>query len=406
MLLSKDPRNCHSAKFKIDCAIKTAREDFGENGERRAAFDQLLACAWERSGLLRASPTGREPNAAPALLALKRLQNFAHRRACWIAVPEDWRAPKATQWVQLRSLAEHLFARYETPKYLHSAWDLPPGPEGFRQQSWFIRIARGGSFRSLELPIPLTGRMRHYLREAPDDLTVSEAVRFSEVLGLGGDAKLARRIAKSRLGRDLSNPQFSRTVLRFFISNPDFPAGQLDYALDFIHAMRFGGEMITAHNGWQPRAPIHPEFEIEGRTTKSLLRLMHQWKLEAADSERPVECWRPSGIAPYHFLEKHADGMDREWSIVELCNSAALIAEGRAMSHCVASYIDKCRRRDCSIWSLRLRVREKEKRMATIQVAPNRLIVQIRGRCNSFAGDRSQDMIIRWSEVAGLTYWD
>ncbi len=44
--------------------------------------------------------------------------------------------------------------------------------------------------------------------------------------------------------------------------------------------------------------------------------------------------------------------------------------------------------------------------MATIEVAPNRRIVQIRARCNRFAGDRSQDMIMHWSKLAGLKYWD
>jgi hypothetical protein len=410
MHLCKSPRIDCTAKHQIDCAIKMAREQFGDYADRRAAFDRLLSCVWERSGLLRLSPTGREPSAVPALFALKRLQNFALRSAFWIRAPEEWRAHQdrrgagASPHVELRSLAEHLFARYAIPAYLHSAWDLAPGPEGFRQQSWFIRIARGASFRVLELPITLTERMRHYLRHAPDDFTVYEAIRFSEVLGLGGGGMLARRLAKTRLGRDLSNSRFWRGVVVFFILNPDFPVTQVAAAIEFIQAMRFGGEEIPSSDGWQRRAAIWPEFRIEGRTANSLLRLMNRWHLETADSQRPVFSWPGSGIDPFRFMDKREDGMDQEWSIVELCNSAALIAEGRAMSHCVATFVDRCRRRACSIWSLRLRIREEEKRMATIEVAPNRRIVQIKARCNSFAGDRSQDMIIRWSEAVGLKY--
>ena len=170
--------------------------------------------------------------------------------------------------------------------------------------------------------------------------------------------------------------------------------------------MRFGGEEIPSADGCHRRPPICPGFRIEGRTTNSLLRLMHRWHLETADSQHPVTCWPPSGIDPFRFLDKRDDGLDREWSVVELCSSAALIAEGRAMSHCVATFVDKCRRRACSIWSLRLRIQDQEKRMATIEVAPNRRIVQIKARCNTFAGDRSQHMIIRWSELAGLKYWE
>ena len=246
MHLSKNPRIDCTAKLQIDRAIRISREDFGDYADRRAALDQLLRCVRERSTLLRLSPTSRAPSAAPALFALKRLQNFAHRHAFWIRSPEDWCAPAAGRafnaWprIQVRSLAEHLFARYPAPAYLHSAWDLASGPNAFRQQSWFIRIARGASFRALELPIPLTGRMRHYMRHAPDDFTIYEAMRFSEVLGLGGEARLARRIAKTRLGRDISNSNFWRTVLGFFISNPDFPATQIGDAIEFHprHALR------------------------------------------------------------------------------------------------------------------------------------------------------------------------
>ena len=406
MSLPQNPRVVCTARDQMDRAIKVMREEFGGNDVRRDAFDRLLRCVWERTAVLRLAPTGHGPNAGTPLFALRRLGNFAHRRAFWLRAPEDWCAPKAAPRVQLRSLAEHLFARYAVPAYLHSAWDLAFGPEGFRQQGWFIRIARGASFRALELPLPLTGRMRHHLRQAPDDFTVPEALRFSEVLGLGGEAALARRLARTRLGRNLSNPDFWRSVLRYFIAHPDFPESQVDGAIAFIQAMRFGGEEIPCGDGHHRRAPIRPDFGMEGRTTQSLLRLMQRWHLETADSRRPAVRWPPSGIDAFRFLDQRADGLDREWSIVELCNSAALFAEGRAMSHCVASYLDKCRRRDCSIWSLRLRIGEHEKRMATIQVAPNRRIVQIKARCNGFAGDRSQEMIIKWSELAGLQYWD
>lgn len=406
MYLSKNPRIDCPAKQQIDRAIKTARDEFGDYLDRRAAFDELLNCVWERSGLLRLSPTSRQPSASPALFALRRLKNFAHRRAFWLRSPEQWPVPQGPPRIQLRSLADHLFTRYATPAYLHSAWDLPPGQEGFRQQSWFIRIGRGASFRALELPIPLTDRMRHWMRHAPDDLTLYEAMRFSEALALGGTTTLARHIAKSRLGRDVSDPSFWRTVIVFFVSHTDFTPTQIDDALEFIHAMRFGGEEILSADGWQRRAPICPDFRIERRTTNSLLRMMHRWRIETAESRNPVTRWAPSGISTFHFLDTREDGLNREWSIVELCNSAALIAEGRAMSHCVASFVDKCRRRDCSIWSLRLRVGDEEKRMATIEVAPNRRIAQIKARCNRFAGDRSQEIIIRWSELAGLKYWD
>ena len=48
---------------------------------------------------------------------------------------------------------------------------------------------------------------------------------------------------------------------------------------------------------------------------------------------------------------------------MELLDSTALYAEGRAMHHCVYSYANRCRRGETAIWSLRMRVRSEEKRM-------------------------------------------
>lgn len=109
--------------------------------------------------------------------------------------------------------------------------------------------------------------------------------------------------------------------LAFFISNSDFPSTQIGDALDFIQAMRFSGEKIPCADGWQRRAPICPDFRVDGRTTNSLLRLMHRWHLETVDSHRPVSCRPSSGIDPFRFLDRREDGSLHEWSIVELCNS-------------------------------------------------------------------------------------
>ena len=87
-------------------------------------------------------------------------------------------------------------------------WDLPAGPEAFRQQAWSIRLGRGARLRCLDLPIPLTRPMEHHARRAPDHYTVIEALRYGETLGLGGTERLAREIATSRLGRETAHCDF------------------------------------------------------------------------------------------------------------------------------------------------------------------------------------------------------
>src|SRR5439155_10962485 len=121
-------------------------------------------------------------------------------------------------------------------------WDLPAGPEAFRQQAWSIRLGRGARLRCLDLPIPLTRPMEHHARRAPDHYTVIEALRYGETLGLGGTERLAREIATSRLGRETAHCDFWRTVLMFLAAHPELPLHDIGAIIEFIHANKFAGE--------------------------------------------------------------------------------------------------------------------------------------------------------------------
>ena len=74
------------------------------------------------------------------------------------------------------------------------------------------------------------------------------------------------------------------------------------------------------------------------------------------------------------------------------------------MHHCVYSYMNRYRRRETTIWSLRLRAEGEEKRMVTIEVDPyKRAIVQARAKCNRWPGARSGEIIRQWASWAGLS---
>jgi hypothetical protein len=137
------------------------------------------------------------------------------------------------------------------------------------------------------------------------------------------------------------------------------------------------------------------------------MRLVTAWHSDlAATTPGKRISWRASGIQGYRLLEKRADEeQDREWSIHELLNSGALHIEGRMLRHCVYTYTDRCRRRETTIWSLRLRVNGEEKRMVTIEVDPQRRsIVQVRAKCNRRPGGRSLEILQLWATHAGLQF--
>ena len=89
----------------------------------------------------------------------------------------------------------------------------------------------------------------------------------------------------------------------------------------------------------------------------------------------------------------------------ELHNGAALYAEGKAMRHCVYTYLDKCRSRESSLWSLRLKTCEGDKRIATIEVnLRSRSIIQVRAQWNRKPGLQSSYVIHQWARSVGLHY--
>jgi hypothetical protein len=396
-------KKARDAENRIHAEIKSALNEL-RYSERQAAFQRLLACVASHTRFLKPTPgEGSAGWAAPTFL-IKRLKNLASRQAHWLRPCEVWRPTAGNLRPAFRSLALHLLAYYPVPGCMDSAWDLPAGPESFRQQSWYIRLGRGASMRRLNLPCVLTRSMEHYFRHAPDHYSVNQALRYGEVRGLGGTEALAREIVAGKLGRRIEQAEFWRTVLWFFVTNPEMDLAHVNPIVDFIHYNKFAGEEVFTEHGIS-RPPPWPAFSIKGRTPKSMLRLVSRWHIDLSrTAPHQSFSWRKSGIPEYRFLEERdSDKSDLHWTICELLDSAALHAEGQAMQHCVYTYAQKCRRRETTIWSLRLRLSDQEKRMATIEVDPRRRsVVQLRERFNQRPGPASREIIRRWAEWAEL----
>jgi hypothetical protein len=391
--------------IRIDAAIKAALDELDHHEEAPNAFLRLVAHVRSCTTLLKPATNRGTPGWVSPLFFINRLKNLALRQRHWIRPCETWSASQGSGRPAFHALAEHLLARYPVPRFMDSVWDVPNGPEGFRQHSWFIRLGYGASFRSLNLPFPITRRMEHHVRHAPDHYSALQALRYGEILGSGGSERLAREVVTGRLGSKMEHPDFWRTVLAFFAINPTMDLTHVNPIIDFIHANKFAGDEVLTANGTETRAAPWPDFSIKGRSLKAILRLVTAWHADLAiTKESPWCAWRKSLIPGYQFLEKRpGEQSDLDWTVQQLLDSGALHAEGRAMNHCVYSYTNRCRRGETTIWSLRLRAGGEEKRMVTIEVDPHkRAIVQAKARCNRWPGARSCAIIRQWASQAGL----
>ena len=92
------------------------------------------------------------------------------------------------------------------------------------------------------------------------------------------------------------------------------------------------------------------------------------------------------------------------WRIAELLSSQELIAEGRRLHHCVATFAQSCHGGVCSIWSMSVETDEKVRPILTIEVHNDRKEVrQVRGASNRHTRERELDALKHWSLQEGLT---
>src|SRR5437773_8115274 len=94
----------------------------------------------------------------------------------------------------------------------------------------------------------------------------------------------------------------------------------------------------------------------------------------------------------------------RVWTVTELLTSRALFLEGQALRHCVASYAERCARRETSIWSMCRHGSLTSQRVLTIEVNPGTGTIQTaRGKCNQPPSADARYIMELWAKREGLT---
>jgi len=343
------------------------------------------------------------------LAALLRLAHFNHR---WLKSPETWRLEFGSARRRFGSLLRHLVAEYPTPAVFDSVWFEEDGDASSRRLGWYLHIASGQNLRKADLPYELTTRMVHHVLRAPSDISIEAALRWGQIIGMGGNVRLARAILGTRLAEPHAHEEFWATVVRFFVNNPMLDPAQVGPIVDYLHHQRFVNREVRGEAGaWERIGPAQPQLSMKGRTATALVRLTEEWHRELAKEKRPPREWRPQAVQEFRLLR----GIDRDeiWTVHELLSSKELQQEGKYMSNCVATYASSCASGACSIWSLRKRTLQSPvaTRIMTIELTnKSREVVQVRGRFNvtPSCGSASEDLkaaveILRqWVECAGL----
>ncbi|MGD9785947.1 MAG: PcfJ domain-containing protein [Hyphomicrobiaceae bacterium] len=331
--------------------------------------------------------------------------------------PSAWRPQMKTRdAARLRlAAARHLFARYPVAHHLEQVWirtdGLDPGEIDLRKR-WYIVAAGGGSLYREGADAWLSRKEVHAFLNPQGNLEFEQAFWRAIAMSSTSDTGLALRIAGSRIAQTpRGDIAFWREVVRFFCANPA-SGSEIDDLSDYL---------ANCHRR-------DAAFALKGRTLASLNRQMRDWhrdlaataRIEAAarraaaararargevivEEPSAAGSWPGVAVADWSWRPSAKDRTNREeFLVVQLKTAAELVAETRAMHHCVATYAAKCIAGHAAIFSLRHRANKATQRLLTIEIDRRLRAVQVRGFANRQATADERKLLARWSKARGV----
>lgn len=320
----------------------------------------------------------------PHLIALSEMAGHTKRFKRPIGA---WTRPSRNMDKQFASLLRHCLAQYPVPSFMDQAWC---DPARACERKWYIDIGEGRNIRhSIGLPFPLTKRMAHCFLNMPGHRSLDEAMRYAQVLGLGGDAELAEAVAAGRLGRNsFEQEDYWSTVIAFLVRHP-IAAPKLSEVIDFLSSELTEGRPVN----------------MRGRTAASLTRLSDTWHVEINRRKRnagDVQWTRSIYQDAAYVVGKDEEGT--RWTVRELLSSQQLATEGRTLRHCVSSYAGMCAKRITAIFSIGQEdLFGQSASVATVEVSlKTGRVVQAKSKYNAKLKARPRMILEKWAKREGL----
>lgn len=356
--------------YNTDKRIRKLSECFKEIArEKRSLFKEVLKYLNNNSILI----TGEE--------SIHAVYNMVTFRKYWRNNIFQWKPSSKQDSIQVHELATWLFCQYPVPGFLFKAFYET---NQLIAIDWFIHIGSGKRVKDMpKVPFRFTQKMGHYFLQAPSKFSIQEALRWAQVRGLGGDEKLADRIAYSWLAtKAYSNEDFWEAFLMILAIGGMFNLAKVGELIDYVREAK----------------RINDDYSLKGRTLSSLMKQSDEWHKQYTHHKGSM-IWKPCGLDGFKFEKKNEVIV-----IEELTAQKALIAEGKTMRHCVASYFTYCSKGKSAIFSFRkYSMGILMDTLATIEVnlSLNR-IIQAKGKMNRPVSEEVKRYMEMWANSQQL----
>ena len=270
----------------------------------------------------------------PANNFVDGLASLAAWHGRWIREVESWKPDSHNGRRQFGALARHLLAEYDVPACMDTAFFAGMDSEAKTRQEWFVHVGTGQNIRKANIPLRYTKRMAHaYIVSAPAGYTVDAALRWAQVIGMGGDDLLAEAVCDSMLGERFEDGPFWETVLHFFVNHTMLDVAHVGPIVDYVHHRRTAAQERREPDGSVRLIdPPEPDFTMKGRTPESMLRRVDAWHrgLNRSQPRNPRQ-WASCGVDGYTWVdEDERAGEIRTWRIEEICKQPGPGLRGQA----------------------------------------------------------------------------
>lgn len=285
----------------------------------------------------------------------------------WVRPLRTWTRTDDDGGDALCSLIAHLFELFEIPRVLRATWTHIE--MSAKWIAWTILFGRGVSLHraASRFGWSVSGRFSHAFARAPHDLSPEEACVWAELWLAGCEDRAldALRTHQSWLHdptgylprHPLARGYFDRQEDRFRQATlPDERAQWLEAVRWLVRqgpALAIDEQRLivcwATHRALEAgRRPGARPVSWKGRGARAVLADARAYNLR-------LDAWVPqrgsSMTWAAHDLDLDLD--DGRWSFVELTSTELLIAEGRALSHCVGGYGRQCAAGSTAIVSMR-----------------------------------------------------
>lgn len=295
---------------------------------------------------------------------------------------------------QRLELVRHLFAKYPVPRFLEQIL-ASTDPNLLKFADWYIAVAQGDSLYKTCTRGILSKRETYLFLQAPNTLSIKEAIWWAKTMALSNDVGLSFRMARSSVARHDYQNEFWIDAHRFFTNNP-VSLKEMDELLDYVMAEH------RDNNNWT----------IKKRSLASIRRKSEEWhRAQYKMKQIGRGSWEGMDVPDWKcttgkFNSDPQRSTKIEWFVRQILTGKDLAKEGQKMRHCVFSYKRSCMEGRTGIFSMTSSTPVyTDRRNLTIEVFANsRQLGQVRGFANRLPRSQEWQILHKWANENQLSF--